>query len=247
MTKLESGILNKIAVAYRTRYSEIQRMSDIKARIEARTPIIKYLKEVLKSPNVTIQKLAPRILNPVTNLFEIQQAGDLRQATAQKTQDDENAQLQTYKTKLTNSVNEISKITNKDEQGNKYFELSKANRDEIATIPEPKKTKVLNIANPILTPIEDKTIAHLKDYILANVKEIEAIKDENAKKQERTQFIVHASDIIMRLHEPLKSKAKAIFDPILKDLNAKAPAPAPAPAPWPRRLRRACRRRRFLP
>lgn len=234
MTKLESGILNNIAVAYRNKYSEIQRMSDINARVEARTPLIKNLKDVLKSPNATIRKLAPGILNPVTNLFEIQQAGDLRQVTAQKAQkaqNDENAQLQTYKNSLTITVNEISKITNKDEQDYKYFELSKNQRNQIGTIPDPLKTKVFNIANPILIPIEDKTIAHLKDYILANVKEIEAIKDENAKKQERTKFIVHASDIIMRLHEPLKSKAKAMFDPILKDLNAKAPAPAPEPAP----------------
>ena len=240
MFRAEKNILNNIAVASRKKYSDIQRMTDIKARVGARPPLIQELKGVFNSPNKGIRMLAPGMLNPVIKLLETQQAGDLRQA-AQKAQNDENAQLQTYKTKLTNSVNEISKITNKDEQGNKYFELSKNQRNEIGTIPEPKKTKVLNIANPILTPVEDKTIAHLKDYILANVKEIEAIKDENAKKQERTKFISKVSSIIMSVHEPLKSKAKAMFDPILKDLNAKnaepakpvqiKPEPAPEPAP----------------
>ena len=39
------------------------------------------------------------------------------------------------------------------------------------------------------------------------------------------------NNLIMGLHEPLKSKAKAMADPILRDLNAKNAGPAPARAP----------------
>ena len=244
MFRAEKNILNNIAVASRKKYSDIQRMTDIKARVGARPPLIQELKGVFNSPNKGIRMLAPGMLNPVIKLLETQQAGDLRQA-AQKAQNDENAQLQSYKTKLTTAANEILAIESDFDKSFRLFQLSKTNRDDIATIPEPKKTKVLNIANPILTPVEDKFVAIQKVFILDRVKNIDKLNDENAKKQERTQLISDLNNNITQVHEPIKSKAKAIFDPIIKDLNAKnaepakpvqikpEPAPTPTPAPEP--------------
>jgi len=238
MSALERNTLGNIANAYRNKYAEIQRMTDIKARVGARPPQIAALKGLFNNPNAGIRMLAPGMLNPLILDFEKQQAADLKQVT----QDDENAQLQSYKTKLTNSVNEISKITNKDEKNNRYIELSKNVRNSITNESEPLKTKVFNIANPILIPIEDKLITSLKDKIASEITRIETIQDDNTKRQSRMQVISIVTNDISQTHEPLKSKAKAMFDPILKDLNAKNAGPAkavpvkpapikPAPAP----------------
>jgi len=234
--------LQKEASKYRALNEELKRVNDVNSRIVTRGNYIRELMNLTNSTNANIRSLAPTVIFPVIQLFETQQANDNKLlAGAAPKQSQEDIEVQTIKTSITNAANEISKITNKDDQANKYFELSQNVRNSITNEREPKKTKVLNIANPILIPIEDKLIAYLKDLILGNIKEIEAMQDENYKKQERTKFISQMSNIITGLHEPLKSKAKAMFDPILKDLNANnagpakpAPAPAQAPAPPPK-------------
>jgi hypothetical protein len=227
--------LQKVASKYRAQNEELKRVNDVNSRIVTRGNYIRELMNLTNSTNANIRSLVPTVIFPVIQLFETQQANDNKLlAGAGPKQSQEDSEVQTIKTKLTTAANEISKITNKDEQANKYFELSKNVRNHIGTIPEPKKTTVLNIANPILIPIEDKSIVYIKDFILGNIKEIEAITDENYKKQERTKFISQMSNIITGVHEPLKSKAKAMADPILRDLNAKNAGPAkPAPAPAP--------------
>ena len=210
MFEAERKIIGNIDVAARNKYAQIQKIADVKARVAERSTQISALKGIFNSPNKVVRMLAPGMLAPIIKLFETQQAADLRQATAQKAQDDENAQLQSYKTKLTNSVNEILAIESDFDKSFRLFQLSKTNRDEIATIPEPKKTKVLNIANPILTPVEDKFVAIQKVFILDRVKNIDKLNDENAKKQERTQLISDLNNNITQVHEPIKSKAKAI-------------------------------------
>jgi hypothetical protein len=224
--------LQKEASKYRAQNEELKRVNDVNSRIQSRGQYIRELMNLTNSTNANIRSLVPTVIFPVIQLFETQQANDnkLLAEAAPKQSNDEDAQLQSIKTSIIYAVDEISKITNKDEQANKYFELSKNVRNHIATTPEPIKTKVFNIANPILIPIEDKLIASLKDNIASEIKEIEAIIDENAKKQERTQYISQMNNLIMGVHEPLKSKAKAMFDPIVRDLNAKNAGSAPAPA-----------------
>jgi hypothetical protein len=224
--------LQKEASKYRAQNEELKRVNDVNSRIVTRGNYIRELMNLTNSTNANIRSLVPTVIFPVIQLFETQQANDnkLLAEAAPKQSNDEDARLQIIKTQLTTAVNEISKITNKDGQANKFFELSKNVRNSIANIPEPLKTKVFNIANPILIPIEDKLIASLKDYIASEIKRIETIIDENAKKQERTQYISQMSNLIMGLHEPLKSKTRAMFDPIVRDLNAKNAGSAPAPA-----------------
>jgi membrane protein YdbS with pleckstrin-like domain len=210
--------LQKEASKYRALNEELKRVNDVNSRIVTRGNYIRELMNLTNSTNANIRSLAPTVIFPVIQLFETQQANDnkLLAGAAPKQSNDEDAQLQSIKTSIIYAVNEISKITNKDEQANKYFELSKNVRNHIATTPEPIKTKVFNIANPILIPIEDKLIASLKDNIASEIKRIETIQDDNAKKQERTQYISQMSNLIMGVHEPLKSKAKAMFDQIIR-------------------------------
>jgi septal ring factor EnvC (AmiA/AmiB activator) len=213
--------LQKVVSKYRAHNEELKRVNDVNTRIVTRGRYIGELMNLTNSTNENIRSLAPTFIFPVIQLFETQQANDnkLLAGAAPKTQDDENAKLQAYKTVLTNAVNKISKFPSKDEQYNKYFELSKSQREILANIPEPLKTKALNIANPILIPAEDKSVEFFKDKILEIIKGIEAIKDEKTKNQVITQFISKVNTIITGIHEPIKSKAKAMFDPILKDLN----------------------------
>jgi len=225
--------LQKVVSGIRAKNEELKRVNDVNSRIQTRGQYIGELMNLINSSNENIRSLAPTFIFPVIELFETEQAKDktLLAGGAPKQSNDDNAQQENYKTTLTTAVAEIAKITNKDEQINKYFELSRDQRNHIESIPEPKKTKVNNIANPILTPVEDKVIVHFKDVILLELKNREeAASDENNKKQARTRFVSEINDFLMNIHEPLHSKLKAMTDPIIRDINAKNMAPAPAPA-----------------
>jgi hypothetical protein len=215
--------LQKVVSGIRAKNEELKRVNDVNSRIQTRGQYIGELMNLISSGNENIRSLAPTFIFPVIELFETQQAADLRQGIAQKTQDNENAQtqdnenaqMQDYKTKLTNIVNDTANIPDKEQQRNMYFQISKNARDLVKNLSEPNRTKFYNIVNPILTPVEDKIIATAKDVILLELKKIEeSTSDENTKEKKRTEYISIISSEYSKIHEPLKSKAKAMVDTI---------------------------------
>ena len=216
MWELETKILNNIAVAYRNKYAEIQSMSDIKARVDARQPQITALKGIFNNPNNAIRMLAPRIINPVIQDYETQQAADLKLLVAQTIQ----TIIQKFKVDLIKAVDDISKITNKDEQQNRNYELSKGVRNHINTISDAStKTEIYKVANPILEPVEDQVVATFKDHITTELNKAKTM--DNDKKQKFTiDLIKNMTAAITIIHEPLKTKAKAISDKFIEEINA---------------------------
>jgi hypothetical protein len=131
-----------------------------------------------------------------------------------KIQDNAN-EVAAFRKYLIDALDNIAMIKNKDEQINKFFELSKNLRTQIEVLPEPNKTKANNIADELLTPGEDYLVQTIKDKILTALDQIEAMKDQNTKEKVRAQFIIDITKSMGLMHEPLKSKAKIMLDQIL--------------------------------
>ena len=209
------NLLNNVALSYRSMFAEIQKSTNIKERVDNRTTHINNLKSIYGHPNGDIRRLAPSIINPVLALFETAQENDTKLLVAQTTQ----TILQNFKDGLTKAVDDISKITKKDEQQNKYYELSKNIRNQINSIPEPLKTDTNKIANPILEPVEDMVVATFKDHITTELNKAKTM--DNDKKQKFTiDLIKNMTAAITIIHEPLKTKAKAISDKFIEEINA---------------------------
>ena len=209
------NLLINIDLSYRRMFAEIQKSTNIKERVDNRTTHIKNLKSIYGHPNGDIRRLAPSIINPVLALFETAQENDLKLLVEQTTQ----TIIQQFKDGLIKAVDDISKITNKDEQQNKYYELSKGIRNQINIISEPLKTDANKVANPILEPVEDQVVATFKDHITTELNKAKTM--DNDKKQKFTiDLIKNITQAITIIHEPLKTKAKAISDKFIEEINA---------------------------
>jgi uncharacterized membrane protein YkgB len=115
------------------------------------------------------------------------------------------------------AVDQISQITNKEQQSNLYFQLIQNFRAEIIKFPEPKKTNATKVVDPIFAPIEDRLTNEFNDNLLAGLKHITTITDNNAKTQFKKQFIININNALALIHEPLKGKFREKFNAVLEE------------------------------